>query len=65
VSRKPYSVKPSLEHLREMKNLSPKEKLEWLEEANQFVATFVPVENFERWRRVTSSQQDSKAASNI
>lgn len=65
MSRKPYSFKPSIEHLREMKYLSPKEKLDWLEEANQFVAAFVPADKFERWRKVTSGQQDSETASDI
>ena len=65
MSRTPYSFKPSLDLLREMKDLSPKEKLDWLEEANQFVAAFVPAENLERWKRVVSGQQDSEAASDI
>ena len=30
MSRKPYAFKPSLDLLREMKDLSPKEKLDWL-----------------------------------
>ncbi|MBI5632626.1 MAG: hypothetical protein HZA15_04030 [Nitrospirae bacterium] len=56
--RKAYSFKPSVEQLRELKDLSPKEKLDWLEEANQFVATFVAPEKLERWRKITSAQQD-------
>jgi hypothetical protein len=65
MSRKPYAFKPSLELLREMKDLSPKEKLDWLEEANQFVAAFVPAEKLERWKRVISVQKDSEVASDI
>jgi len=44
MSRKPYSFNPFIEHLREMKDLSQKEKLDWLEETNQFVAAFVSAE---------------------
>lgn len=56
--RKPYTFKPSLDHLRELKDVSPKEKLDWLEEANQFVAAFVSPEKLEKWRRITSGQKD-------
>ena len=48
-----------------MKDLSPKEKLDWLEEANQFVAAFVPAEKLERWKRVISVQKDSEGAADI
>jgi hypothetical protein len=58
VIRKPYSFKPSVEQLRELKDLSPKEKLDWLEEANQFVAAFVAPEKLERWRKISAGQQD-------
>jgi hypothetical protein len=58
MTKKPYTFKPSLEHLRELKDLSPKEKLDWLEEASQFVAAFVSPEKIERWRKITSAQQD-------
>lgn len=54
--RKPYAFRPSIEQLRELKDLSPKEKLDWLEEANQFVAAFVPFEKIEQWREITSDR---------
>ncbi|MBI5075439.1 MAG: hypothetical protein HZB62_09800 [Nitrospirae bacterium] len=56
--KKPYAFRPSIEQLRELQDLSPKEKLDWLEEANQFVAAFVPPEKLEIWRKITSAQQD-------
>lgn len=56
--RKPYVFRPNIERLRELKDLSPKEKLDWLEEANQFVAAFVPPETIEKWSKITSAQQD-------
>lgn len=55
---KPYAFRPSIEQLRELKDLSPKEKLDWLEEANQFVAAFVPPEKLDRWRRITADRKD-------
>jgi hypothetical protein len=39
------------ERLREFRALSAEEKLDWLEEANRFVADFVSREKMERWRR--------------
>ena len=48
-----------------MKDLSPKEKLDWLEVANQFVAAFVSAEKLERWKRVISVQKDSEGAADI
>jgi hypothetical protein len=61
MSGKPYSFKPSIERLLEMKDLSPKEKLDWLEEAHQLVAAFVSADYFERWQMVSSGQRDSQA----
>lgn len=55
MSRKPYVFKPSLEQLHDMKDLSPKQKLDWLEEAHQLVAAFVSPADLERWKRITSA----------
>lgn len=32
--------------------LSPEAKLNWLEEANQFVNDFVPRQKLERWKKI-------------
>ena len=63
MNRRPYAFRPSLEQLIEMRGLSPKEKLDWLEQAHQFVAAFVSPEKMERWRKITSSGQDYDSAS--
>lgn len=47
-SRPGYRYVVSWEQIRKYKALSPKEKLEWLEEANEFVNKFLP----ERSRRI-------------
>ena len=47
-----FAFRISPERLREFSALSAEEKLKWLEEANQFVAKFVPRENVARWRRL-------------
>jgi len=59
MSRKPYVFRPSLEQLRDMKDLSPKQKLDWLEEAHQLVAAFVSPSDLERWRRIASASPAS------
>ena len=44
------------ERLREFSPLSAEEKLRWLEEANRFVAKFVPPQKLARWRRFMEGQ---------
>lgn len=52
MSSKEYSFRPSVELMKELKSLSAKEKLEWLEEANEFIARFLKVEDIERWKKI-------------
>jgi len=40
------------EKIRETRNLSPREKLEWLEEANEFVRKAVSKEKLLAWERL-------------
>lgn len=49
--RKGYSYKPSKENLEAFKGLSPEEKLQWLEDANEFVNTFVSPEKLALWNK--------------
>jgi hypothetical protein len=44
------------ERLRDFRSLSAEEKLNWLEEANQFVAKFVGRDKLDRWRRFLEDQ---------
>lgn len=54
-----YAFRPAIERLRELKDLSPKVKLDWLEEANQLVAALVHPEKLDRWWEISPAQQDS------
>ncbi len=49
---KGYSFKPSIEQLKELKSLSAEEKLEFLEEANEFVSKFLKIEDIERFKKL-------------
>jgi hypothetical protein len=51
--KKPFAFRPSPETLHHFKDASPEAKLNWLEEANQFVNDFVPPEKRERWRKIS------------
>ena len=42
----------SREKILEFMDLSPEEKLNWLEEANRFVHTFLDEERLKLWRKV-------------
>ena len=50
---KPFAFHPSQETLKQFKNASPEEKLNWLEEANQFVHDFVSPQKLERWKKIS------------
>jgi len=52
MSAQPYSFSPSLELLKEMRGLTAAEKLQRLEEANEFVAAFLTPQALDRWKRV-------------
>ena len=45
---------------KELRKLSAKEKLDWLEEANKLVADFVPEAKLKRWKKFVDSQGSAK-----
>ncbi len=45
-----FAFRVTREKLRESRDMSPEAKLRWLEEANQFVRTFVGLDRLERWK---------------
>jgi len=51
--KKPFVFRPSQETLKQFKDASPEAKLNWLEEANQFVNDFVSPRKLERWKKIT------------
>jgi hypothetical protein len=51
--KKPFVFQPAPETLNHFKDASPEAKLNWLEEANQFVNDFVSPEKLERWRKIS------------
>lgn len=54
--KKAFAFHLSKEKLMESLKLSAEEKLDWLEEANDFVADFVPEEKIKRWKKFVDSQ---------
>ena len=48
-----FAFRLSREKLTAFRGLSAEEKLDWLEEANKFVADFVPEEKLRRWQKFT------------
>jgi hypothetical protein len=46
-----FAFRLSAEKIREFRGVSAEEKLDWLEEANRFVADFVPEEKRRRWKK--------------
>lgn len=51
--KKPFAFRLSQEALDQFKDASPEAKLNWLEEANQFVNDFVSPEKLERWKKIS------------
>lgn len=49
--RKGFSYKPSKENLEASKGLSPEEKLQWLEDVNEFVNTFLSQKKLTLWKK--------------
>ena len=50
---KSFVFRPSPESLKQFKNATAEEKLNWLEDAAQFVKDFVPREKLQKWMRLT------------
>jgi len=57
VTPKPYSFKPSLELLRELKSLTAAQKLQWLEDANHFISVFLKPEDLARWKKALNEDK--------
>ena len=53
---KGFSYKPSKEYLAASKGLSPEEKLQWLEDANEFVNNFLSHEKLTLWKKFRDGQ---------
>jgi len=51
--KNPFVFRPSPETLKQFKNVSAEAKLNWLEEANQFVHDFVSEQKLERWKKIS------------
>jgi hypothetical protein len=54
----PFSFRLSKEKLMEFQGLSAEAKLQWLEEANSFVAEFVSIEKRKRWEEYLKKVQE-------
>lgn len=54
--KKGFSYKPSKENLEAFKGLSPEEKLQWLEDANEFVNTFLSQKKLALWKKFRDGQ---------
>ncbi|MBI4007025.1 MAG: hypothetical protein HY354_00840 [Planctomycetes bacterium] len=54
--KKGFSYKPSKENLEAFKGLSPEEKLQWLEDANEFVNAFLSKEKRALWKKFCNNQ---------
>ena len=50
---KPFVFRPSTDTLNAFKDASAEDKLNWLEEANQFVRDFVSPEKLEMWKKIS------------
>jgi len=50
---KSFAFHPSPESLKQFKNATAEAKLNWLEDAAQFVKDFVPREKLQKWMRLT------------
>ncbi len=56
--RNTFAFRLSREKIRVFRGSSAEEKLDWLEEANKFVAEFVPEEKLKRWRKLINKNDE-------
>ena len=52
-TKNPFVFRVSQEALRDFKDASAEAGLNWLEEANRFVADFVPPQELEKWKKIS------------
>lgn len=54
--KKGYGFLPNIDYIKQTMNLSAKEKLIWLEEANEFIRKFVSDDKYETWKRISKGE---------
>lgn len=54
--KKGYGFLPDIEYIKDTMNLSPREKLIWLQEANEFVRRFVSKKKLKLWDKFRSGK---------
>lgn len=47
-----YSFMPDIGYIKDTMDLSPRDKLIWLEEANEFIRKFVPEDKIRLWDKI-------------
>lgn len=52
-----YCFRLTPDKIREFKDMSPEDKLEWLEEANNFINISVTPEKLRRWERLKAGEK--------
>ncbi len=52
-----YSFRLTPDKIREFKDMPPEEKLDWLEEANDFIVIAVSPEKLQRWERLKTTDK--------
>ena len=57
-----FSFRLDQEKIREFKGLSAEEKLDWLEEANDFIAAAVSDDKRQRWERLKANKFETAGA---
>lgn len=60
LQNKDFSFHVRFETIKDLRNVSAEEKLDWLAEANEFVRLFVPPEKRERWMKVLSKTEGNR-----
>lgn len=53
IAKKPFAFRLSHEALKEFKDAPAEAKLNWLEEARQFVVDFVSPQKLEKWKKIS------------
>lgn len=52
-----YSFRLTPDKIRAFKDMPPEDKLDWLEEANNFIVTAVSPEKLQRWERLKAGDK--------
>lgn len=54
--KKGYGFLPDIEYIKDTMNLSPREKLNWLQEANEFIRKFVSADKLKIWDKIRTGE---------